>query len=87
MNGEEKNGINQIWRMIAVTSIGAMAGWWSSRLTLEIPPAWFRQDVQDNTADIRNLDSRVDTLEKQESDKYSSLVDKVLELDKKLRDK
>ena len=51
------------WRGIAAALIASIAGWWLSRATLEIPPKWFREDVQENTAAIKDLDKRLHRIE------------------------
>ena len=62
-----------------------MIGWWSRQITLEIPPAWFREDVRSNTEAIGRHEERLDSLER--SDPYQTLVNRLLEIEKRLDEK
>ena len=81
----EKNGWdrNHVWSTIAKVLLGSMAGWWGRQLTLEIPPAWFRRDVENNTFAIREHDKRLDTIEK--SDRYLLLMDRLHDIEREIR--
>ena len=69
-----------IWQQIALTLVAAAIGWWARQLTLEIPPQWFREDVQANTSRIGAIESRITQVEG--SDRYAAVVERLIELER-----
>ena len=78
-NGDPRIGL---WRVVAVAALSTMLGWWSRQVTLEIPPAWFREDVRENTENIAAHEQRLDKLDR--SDPYDSIVKRLLEIERQL---
>lgn len=88
---QQKNGVS-FWRNVAVAMVSvviavmsSVGGWWARQLTLEIPPAWFREDVRENTEHLGRLDERLDKLEA--SNPYRAVVERLIELERRLDEK
>ena len=61
--GNMVDRLGDLWKPVAVTLLGAMLGWWSRQLTLEIPPSWFLDDVRSNTQDLRDINRKIREIE------------------------
>ena len=74
-----------VWKFIATCCLSGMIGWWSRQLTLEIPPAWFRDDVTTNTRELGKHNDRLLALER--SDRYQVIIERLVQIEKRLDDR
>ena len=61
---DSPNRMDQLWKAIAIGTVSMMIGWWSRQFTLEIPPKWFRDRVDQNITITAQHERRLDELEK-----------------------